>query len=141
MTNNTPTRKIINVALIVIVALLLVLNLQFVRLHFLLFSINLPLVFIMVGMFLAWWYVSKAFGGQFSKAQLEQKLSSVEKSVGTSVEKATESIKDAVEDIKDQIDEAKKTTATKKVATPTRKTPAKKPAATKKPSTRTVTKK
>lgn len=125
MNNSTQARKITTISLIIIVALLLVLNLDFVRLHFLIFSLQLPLIVVMWWMFIAWRYTSKSFWGTFSKAQLEEKLSSVEKTVGNSVEKATETIKDAVEDIKDQIDEVKKPTTTRK--TTTKKAPVKKP--------------
>ena len=120
MNTLSTTRKIINIVLIVIIVLLLTQNLNGVYVTFLVFSIRLPLIIIMIGMFLAWWYTSKSFGGTFSKAQFEESLSSVEKKVGTSVEKATDTVKNTVEEIKEQIYE------TKKIPTPTKKSPTKK---------------
>ena len=63
MNKNTPiARKIINIIVIILVVILLLQNLSLASVGFLLFSIKLPLIVVMAGMFIAGWFVSKAVG-------------------------------------------------------------------------------
>jgi hydrogenase/urease accessory protein HupE len=90
-------------------------------------SSYVSLIIVMVATFFAGWYTSKEFWWEFSKAKFEAGISSVEKTVETKIEKASETVKSAVDEIKEQIEDATQPTAIKKIPTPIRKTPVKTP--------------
>lgn len=89
-------------------------NLDLTSFNLLFVSIKFPLIGIMIAMFLAGWFVSKAFGWVFSKIKLEKLLYSVEKDVETKIDKATESVKEAVIEIKDAVGPDSKNNTEKK---------------------------
>lgn len=74
MKKNTSTaRKIINIIVIILVILLLLLNMKIVTINLLIVKIPLPLIAIMAGMFIAGWFVSKSFGGEFDYEAMKKK--------------------------------------------------------------------
>ena len=102
MKKNTPTaRKIINILVILLVAILLIQNLSLVSVGFLLFSIKLPLIIVMAGLFVAGWFVSKAFGGEFDYEAMKKKYEDMESSLEKAVDKGLEEGKGVVNRVKD----------------------------------------
>lgn len=156
MNKNTPiARKIINIIVIILVVILLLQNLSLASVGFLLFSIKLPLIVVMAGMFIAGWFVSKAFGWEFDYEAMKKKYEEVENSLEKVVDKWLEEgkgvvnrVKDAASDIKEGgeevIEKAKdaaedaKETVSKAVnnakKTISKATPTKKPAPKKTPT-------
>ncbi|AKH32722.1 hypothetical protein XF24_00381 [candidate division SR1 bacterium Aalborg_AAW-1] len=108
MNKNTPiARKIINIIVIILVVILLLQNLSLASVGFLLFSIKLPLIVVMAGMFIAGWFVSKAFGGEFDYEAMKKKYEEVENSLEKVVDKGLEEGKGVVNRVKDAASDIK----------------------------------
>ena len=105
--NASTSRKIVNVLVIILVLILLVQNLSIVSVGFLLFSLKLPLIIVMAGLFTAGWFVSKAFGWEFDYEAMKKRYADMEDSLEKAVDKGLEEGKKAVDKVKDAAENIK----------------------------------
>lgn len=145
MTNNNVklAKNIINAALLIIVLILIVQNLRFVSVNFLFFSLKIPLLLLIGGVFAIGWFTSKATGGVLDTNKIKASIARVEESVEGAVNKGIHEAKEIADDIKEETEELvtdtkaavkKATTAVQKATT--RKTPVRKPTPTRKTPTK-----
>ena len=131
MKTPSTTRKIINIALI-IVLILLIINL--ISEEATVFGITMPVIFVMAWSFLLGWYASKSFGWEFDVDKIKKSINSVEAKMENSMGKASDKVKNTVEDIKEHIEDAKKEVKREVKKITPKKAPAKKATPTRKPA-------